>query len=314
MKHIKAPQLEQPLIGICFKLASVLFFVGMASLIKAAGDIPVGQVVFFRSFFATLPVLVFLWWAGELRYAFKTERPLSHVIRGVVGVSSMMLSFFALLRLPLPEAITLSYAQPLLIVVFSAVFMGEVVRIYRWSAVGIGLFGVLIISWPNLTLFTSGTMESGEALGTVAALSATALTAWAVLLVRSLVHSERSSTIVFYFSITSSVAGLLTIPFGWAPMSFEQVACLVSAGILGGIAQILMTETYRYAEASTVAPFEYSSMIVGIVAGYFLFGDVPTLNMLVGGVIVIGAGIFIVWREQQLGLKNRTAAKRASTP
>ena len=314
MNQLKARKVDKPLVGIAFKLASVVMFVAMSAFIKAAGEMPVGQVVFFRSFFATIPVLIFLASSGELRYAFITRRPFSHVVRGLVGVSSMMLTFFALLRLPLPEAITLSYTQPLLIVVFSAVFLGEKVRVYRWTAVIVGLFGVLIISWPNLTLFSAGSMNQGEAIGTVAALAATALTAWALLLVRSLVHTERSSTIVFYFSITSSIAGLLTIPLGWSPMTAMQVGCLVSSGIVGGIAQILMTETYRYAEASTVAPFEYTSMIVGIVIGYLLFGDVPTVNMLVGGVIVIGAGIFIFWREQRLGLAARAAAKRASTP
>ena len=99
---------QSPLRGIGLKVASVAIFVGMSSCIKAAGLVPAGQIVFFRSFFAILPILVMLAWQGELRYALATKRPLSHIMRGVVGVSSMGLSFFALTRLPLPEAITLN--------------------------------------------------------------------------------------------------------------------------------------------------------------------------------------------------------------
>ena len=113
--------------------------------------------------------------------------------------------------------------------------------------------------------------------------------------------------------MTASVAGLASIPFGWSALTPWQATALVVAGICGGIGQILMTEAYRYAEASTVAPFEYTSMIFAIAVGYFVFGDKPTLNILLGGAIVIGAGIFIVWREQRLGLERR-AAKKAIPP
>jgi drug/metabolite transporter (DMT)-like permease len=113
---------------------------------------------------------------------------------------------------------------------------------------------------------------------------------------------------VIWFSLTASVAGLLTIPFGWAPLSGWQITFLVMSGICGGIAQILMTEAYRYASVATVAPFEYSSILFGLVVGYLLFADVPTVHTLVGGAIVVASGLFIVWREQRLGIE------RAKTP
>lgn len=300
--------------GIALKIASVAIFVGMSSCIKAAGQVPAGQIVFFRSFFAILPILVMLAWQRELRSALATKRPLSHIMRGVVGVTSMGFGFFALTRLPLPEAITLNYAQPLLVVVFSVLFLGEAIRIYRWSAVIIGLVGVCIVSWPKLTLFGAGYGFSNQAaIGAVAALVGAAVSAVALLLVRNLVGTEKSTTIVLWFSLTSSVAGLLSLPFGWAPLSFEQAALLVAAGICGGVAQILMTEAYRYAEASTVAPFEYTSMILAIAVGYLAFEEVPTVHMIVGGVIVIGAGLFIIWREQRLGIK-RAGARKLTPP
>lgn len=312
MKHQVVHGASSPLTGIALKIISVAIFVGMSTSIKSAGDVPAGQIVFFRSFFAVFPILIFLAFKRELRTAVVTKRPLNHIARGVVGVTAMGFGFFALTRLPLPEAITLNYAQPLLVVVFSALFLGETVRFHRWTAVAVGLLGVVIVSWPNLSLLSTGIGDE-ETLGVVAALVGAAMSAVAMLLVRNLVHTERTSTIVLWFSLTASVMALLSIPFGWQSLTWEQTALLITAGFCGGIAQLFMTEAYRHAEASTVAPFEYTSLILGIAVGYFVFGDLPTIYTLVGGAIVIGAGIFIIWREQRLGLERR-AVKKASSP
>jgi len=305
---------SNPLVGIGLKIVSVAIFVAMSSFLKAAGQLPPGQLVFFRSFFAILPVMAYLAYRRDLVLALRTKRPFGHVARGVIGVCAMGMSFFALTRLPLPEAITLNYAQPLFVVVFSALFLGEAVRIHRWTAVAVGLVGVLIVSWPKLSLLTGGTeIGSGELAGVIAALGAAAMAAVAMLQVRSLVGTESSAVIVIWFTLTASVAGLLTLPFGWQPIDVWQAGFLVSAGICGGIAQIFMTEAYRHAEASTVAPFEYTSIILAIAVGYLAFGEQPTFYIIVGGAIVIGAGIFIVWRERQLGIERRRARK-ASQP
>ncbi|MGF7007388.1 DMT family transporter [Aminobacter sp. BE322] len=305
---------SSPLVGIALKVVSVAVFVGMSTAIKATGEVPAGQIVFYRSFFAIFPILVFLAFRRELGTAFVTRRPFGHIMRGLVGVMAMGFGFFALTQLPLPEAITLNYAQPLLVVVFSALFLGENVRMYRWTAVAIGLIGVVIVSWPKLTLFTSGAgLGDKAAIGVVAALVSASLSAIAMLLVRNLVHTERTATIVLWFSLSASAMALLTIPFGWQSLSWQQTALLVTGGVCGGIAQLFMTEAYRHAEASTVAPFEYTSLILGIVVGYIVFGDLPTIHTLVGGAIVIGAGIFIILRERRLGIE-RKAAKKAAPP
>lgn len=303
-----------PMVGIGMKVASVAIFVAMSSFIKAAGQIPAGQIVFYRSFFAILPVMIYLAYHRELRLAVYTKRPMAHVVRGLIGVTAMGLGFFALTRLPLPEAITLNYAQPLLVVAFSALFLGETVRAYRWTAVAIGLVGVVIVSWPKLSLFTSGAgLDNGELAGVIAAFAAAAVSAMAMIQVRNLVQTERSVVIVMWFSLTASVVSLLTMPFGWQPLDIWQTTFLVTAGFCGGVAQIFMTEAYRHAEASTVAPFEYTSILLAIAVGYFAFGEQPTIHIVVGGAIVIGAGIFIVWRERRLGLE-RSKARKVSPP
>lgn len=309
-----APGETNPLKGIGLKVLSVAVMVNMLTLIKASGDVPPGQIVFFRSAFALLPILLVFAWRRELRCAFHTATPWGHVLRGLVGVASMGLSFFAITRLPLPEAVTLNYAQPLMVVIFGALFLGETIRIFRWSAVTIGMIGVVIVSWPKLTLFGDpATMGSGQAIGVVAALLAAMMSAIAMLLVRHLVSTERTSTIVIWFSITATVLSLCTVPFGWAPLSMTQTVLLVAAGICGGVGQILLTESYRYAEVSTVAPFEYSSLLLAIAAGFFVFGEVPTTYTIVGGTIVVCSGIFIIWREHRLGLE-RGRARRVTPP
>jgi drug/metabolite transporter (DMT)-like permease len=304
------PDDRRPLTGIALKVTSVAVFVAMSSFIKAAGRVPAGEIVFFRSFFAMIPILAVLALRRELLTAFHTSRPLGHVARGVVGVSSMALGFYGLTRLPLPEAIALNYAQPLIVVVFSAIFLGETIRVFRWSAVAIGFVGVFIISWPKLTLFAAGAeIGRDQAYGAMAVLSAAAISAIAMLLVRRLVATEKTSTIVLWFSLTATVCALATLPFGWESLSRDQVIFLVAAGFCGGIGQILMTESYRHADVSTIAPFEYTSILLGIGVGYIVFGDVPTGYMIVGATIVVAAGVFIIWREQRLGLERGAARK-----
>lgn len=303
--------------GILLKVCSVTVFVAMSTCIKAAGEgmadsIPAGQIVFFRSLFAMIPILVFLGVKGQLRTAFATANPVSHLARGLVGVMAMGLGFYGLTKLPLPDVIAIGYAMPLLTVVFAAIFLRETVRIYRWSAVLVGLAGVMIISWPRLSLFSGGG-GTQEALGALAVLASAALGASAMVLVRRLIKTERTPTIVLYFSLSATVLSLITLPFGWADLGMETAALLVAAGFFGGVGQILLTACYRYADVSTIAPFEYTSIILGIAIGYLLFGDVPTAAMLTGTVIVVSAGIYIIWREHRLGLERR-AARRHVTP
>jgi len=305
---------ERALKGIAFKVVSVAVFVAMSTMIKAAGPLPAGEVVFFRSFFAMLPILTFLALHGELSGGFRTERPFSHFARGIVGVTAMGFGFFALARLPLPEAITLNYAQPLLVVVFSTFILGETVRVYRWSAVAVGLVGVLIIAWPKLTMVGGAeAIDADELAGVMAALFSATASALAMILIRSLVHTEKTGTIVLWFSLSATVLSLLTVPFGWSALTPAQATLLVCAGMCGGLGQLLMTEAYRYAEASVVAPFEYTSMILGIAVGYVMFGDLPTIHMLVGGAIVVGAGLFIIERERRLGIE-RAKARQVTPP
>jgi drug/metabolite transporter (DMT)-like permease len=308
------PVAESPLRGILLKVVSVCCFVVMATMLKATETIPSGEMVFFRSFFALLPVLAFLAWRRRMAVAFRTDRPLGHFLRGLIGVSSMSLGFFALTRLPLPEATAIGYASPLIIVILSAVLLHERVHVFRWTTVLVGLVGVVIILWPRLTVFSGGeALGDAEAVGALMALGGAILSAFAMLQVRTLVQTERTEAIVTYFFISASILSLITIPFGWVMPTPEQAALLIGAGFFGGIGQLLLTSCYRYADMSVIAPFEYVSLILTIIIGLVIFSDVPTLTMVLGAVIIVGSGIAVILRERWLGL-DRRRAREANTP
>ena len=299
----------RPLFGIGLKILSVIVFVAMQSLLKGGGEgVPAGQLVFFRSFFALIPVAIYLAWLGDLGTALRTDDVPGHILRGVIGVTSMTLGFYALTRLPYPEWITISYAAPLLTVVFAVLFLGEIVRAYRWAAVVMGLFGILVVSVPSFT-----GAGAANAAGLTAALCGAMLSAVAMIQIRRLIRRERTATIVVYFSLTSSLLSLATLPFGWVWPTPGQGALLVSAGLCGGVGQLLMTSCYRYADTSTIAPFEYTSLILAIVIGYTIFGEAVSVTTLIGGAIVVSAGIFIIFREHRLGL-DRAKARKVTPP
>jgi len=303
-----------PPLGIALKLGAVTTFVAMQVLIKSTeGRVPPGEVVFFRSFFA-FPVIIFwLAWTHELRVGWRTDHPMSHVWRGVVGTSAMGLSFAGLQLLPLSEVTALSYAMPILTVIFAAMFLGEQVRLVRIFAVALGMTGVVIVLAPQLGAFTEGEAGAGRALGAVVVLMGATFAALAQIFLRKMVATERAATVVFYFTVSSTLFSLLTIPFGWVLPSGTDVALLVGAGLLGGVGQGLLTSAYRFAHASLVAPFDYASMIFAIAIGYFLFAEIPTSQTLAGGALVVAAGILIIWRESRLGM-NRDRPRRAGSP
>ncbi len=304
----------RPLRGILLKLASVLVFIVMASMIKAtAAHVPAGEAVFFRSFFAIPVIVIWLTLQGELATGFKTSNPLGHVWRGLMGTLAMGMGFAGLGYLPLPDVTAISYASPLLVVVFAAMFLGEQVRAFRIGAVVLGLTGVLIVLSPRLSITPGSGVGQTEALGVMVVLFSALCAALAQVFVRKLIHTESTATIVFYFSATSTVLSLITLPFGWViPTPFEA-ALLVGVGVLGGMGQILLTASYREADASLVAPFDYASMLFALGIGYFIFDEVPTLTMLGGAALVVLAGILIIWREHKLGLE-RAKGRKAMTP
>jgi drug/metabolite transporter (DMT)-like permease len=299
------------LVGIALVLASIFAFTLMGAVVRyLTQTVPLGEVVFARSAVAVVPILIMLIWQRELTTALRTKNPIAHLTRSVTGAVAMFLNFAALAFLPLAEATAIGFATPLFTVALSALLLGEVVRARRWSAVAAGFIGVLVMIYPNVGGATRG---AGTALGTMFAIAGAFAVAIAMTQVRHLSRTETTASLVFYFSIVCSLSGLLTLPWGWTLPTRSELAWMIAMGLLGGVGQLLITESYRHAPASVVAPFAYSGMIYSIVIGYVWFGEVPTSVVLVGAAIVIGAGLFVIWRERQLGLE-RAREKAAGPP
>lgn len=291
--------------GILFKVLALFLFSIMASLIKASADhVPPYQAVFFRSFFAMPVILIWLAQRHDLRTGLKTKNPMGHVWRGLIGTSAMSMGFAALGILPLPEVTAIGFAAPLFTVILAAMLLGETIRIFRLTALAIGLVGVAIIVAPRLTVFDVQGAEAVMLLGAILALGSAFLRALAQIHIRRLVQTEETAAVVFYFSLTASTMSLLTIPLGWVMPEPRELVFLISAGLIGGVAQIFLTTSYRFAEASTLAPFDYVSMIFALLIGYFIFSEIPTAATVLGAAIVIAAGVLIVYRERKLGLQR----------
>jgi drug/metabolite transporter (DMT)-like permease len=294
---------HRPILAVILKLSAIFLFTAMAAVIKAVSDeVPPGQAVFFRSFFAIPVIVAWLSLRGELRYGLVARRPMGHVWRGVLGTGAMGLTFAGLGMLPLPEVTAIGYATPIFTVILAAMMLGERIRLVRISAVVLGLIGVMVMLWPRLG--SDQGLGDTATLGAVLVLLATMARGLVQIHIRQLVQTEHTAAIVFWFSMTASGLSLLTLPFGWVVPTGETAALLVMAGLVGGVAQILITSAFRFAPASMLAPLDYASMLFAIFIGYTWFGELPTAVMLAGAVLVIAGNALVIWRERQLGLER----------
>lgn len=293
-----------PALGIAMKITSALAFTLMSAGIKRLGsDYPTGQVVFFRSAFALVPLAIWLGWGGNLLDSVRTSDLRGHVLRGIIGSCAMFAGFVALSYLPLSDAVAIGYLSPLITVMLAALFLGETVRAYRWSAVGIGFVGVMIMLGPHLDLGSVGSGGLGAPLAGIGfGLVGACCAAGATIQVRRLTATERTGAIVLYFSLLTTLLGAATIVAGWKMPGAFDLVLLVLVGIFGGIGQIFQTQSFRYADASIIAPFDYTTMIFALLIGWVVFGQVPDGAVYIGGAIVAMAGLFVIWRERMLGL------------
>ena len=307
--------------GIVLKILSVFVFVIMAALVKqACRTYPVGEVVFARSFFALPVILGWLWSQGLLPSGLKTRRAGGHTLRGVVSAGGMIFGFWGLSLLPLPDATAIGFAMPLIVVVLAALVLGEKVRIYRWSAVALGFAGVSLMLWEHLGVPAPG-LPPTNPFGAAIALAAATFAAFATIQTRRLTATEGTGAIVFYLSVMTSLFGLAgsVLPAladyvpqlarqAWRLPGLPDTALLVVIGVLGGVGQLLLTGAARRTDASVIAPFDYLSLLFALAIGAVFFGETATPLMLAGAVIVIGAGVFVIWRENQLGLLRPASA------
>ena len=277
--------------GICMIL-SVLFFSLMDVLIKITNEYDVGQVMFSRAIFGLIPIF-FLIPKNRIKNFYKTKNKLLHFYRSFVGAVAMYAIFVGLRNLQLSEVTSLAFSGPIWVVIFSILFLGERIRAKRWIAVALGFVGVLVISKPgfdNLNFYY------------IYPIIFTLGFAGVSIFIRKLtLAGEPIYLIAFYFSLCSAIFGLFTLPFGgWVIPSSYDLVLLILIGLLGGIANLLLTKSYQLAEVSLITPLKYLSLVFAIIFGFYLFDEIPTIYTLAGASLIIISSAIIFVREHQL--------------
>jgi len=286
--------------GIMLMLLSVALFSAMDALVKWLGaTYPTLQIVFFRSLFAFVPLSVFLVRGGGLA-GLRTQRPLQHAMRSLIGLAAVTSFFYAYSQMPLANVIAIGFAAPMFMTALSVPLLGEVVGPRRWTAVLVGFAGVLIMVRPD-----SGVFAGAAAI----ALAGTVFYALAMIFVRKLVRTESSTAIVFYFTLTCTVISGAFMPFLWVAPDAQGWLMLITVGLIGGLAQMAMTNALRLADLSVVAPFDYTALIWTTGLGYLIWSEIPGAHVWLGVAIVIASGVYILYREARLGLPRGIARR-----
>ena len=274
-------------LGFLYMFLSVCAFSLMDLIIKWTADYPLGQVVFFRGFFG----IVFYFFVipkNRINNFYRTTRAFLHFLRCFVGLIAMVAIFIALRNLPLATVVSISFAAPIFTTIFSIFFLSERVGIYRWLAVVIGFVGILIITEPgfeSLNIYYIFPIIFCIGLSYVA------------IAIRQLSSTEPVWLISLNFSIAITIAGLCTLPYGWKIPSFFDFFVLSLVGLFGGVANLWLSQSYKFSEVSLVTPLKYLGLVFAIFFGYLIWGEVPSLKSLIGGLLVILSSIIIFRRE-----------------
>lgn len=291
--------------GIVLRIGATFFFTVMVVFVKLLSEaIPLGQVVFFRSTVALIPLVLFLAWTRDFPGGLYTRRPFGHVVRCLMGCIALFASFASLKYLPLAHASIIGYLAPVLAVVLARSFLGESVSGIRWFAVVLGFLGTLILITPKLT---ATQIDKSYLIGVGLALTMAAFTAGAKIQIRSLAQTENAGAIAFYFALTCSVAGALSLLWGWVQPTPLQLVFLFGAGLAGGVAHIMMTLALQYSEVSKLAPFEYLSLVFAVIADFALFNIIPDGAFYLSTVLIVIA-IWVIAAKDRLPSTTRTEA------
>ena len=274
-------------LGFLYMFISICAFSLMDIIVKWSVDYPIGQVLFFRGFFGII-FYFFIIPRERLHNFYQTKRAGLHLLRCLSGLIALVSIFIALRELPLATVVSISFASPIFATILSIFFLSEKVGIFRWLAVVIGFIGILVITEPGITeLNIYYIFPIIFCLG----LSYVAIT------IRQLSSTEPVWLISFYFSFSITLLSLFTIPQGWVMPSFNHFILLSLVGIFGGVANLWLSQSYKYSEVSLVTPLKYLALVFAIFFGYLIWGEVPTIKTLMGAFLVIISTLIIFRRE-----------------
>ena len=277
---------------------SVCAFSIMDLIVKWSDDYPLGQVIFFRGFFGIV-LYYFVIPKERIKDFYFTKRPLLHFSRCFFGLAALLSIFTALRNLPLATVVSISFAAPIFTTIFSIFFLSERVGYFRWLAVFIGFIGILIISEPGLS-----SLNVYYIFPVIFVLGMS----YVAISIRQLSSTEPVWLISLFFSAAITFAGLLTLPFGWIMPSFYDLTLLSMIGFFGGVANLWLSQSYKFSEVSLVTPLKYLALVFAIVFGYLIWGEVPSGKTLIGAILVIASSIIIFRRE--IALKKEPTPSR----
>ena len=274
-------------LGFFYMFISVCAFSLMDVIVKWSDDYPVGQVLFFRGFCGIIPILFLI---PKDRYLdfYKTTRPMLHFKRCLAGLIALVSIFVALRNLPLATVVSISFAAPIFITIFSIYLLKENVGIYRWLAVLVGFVGIIFITEPG---FSSLNLYYIYPIIFCLGLSYVAIA------IRKLSSTEPAWLISFFFSFSIMILSFFSLYENWIFPSLIDLTLLSMIGILGGLANLWLSQSYKLSEVSLVTPLKYLSLVFAILFGYFIWNEVPTTKTLIGAFLVILSSFIIFRRE-----------------
>ncbi len=280
-------------LGFFYMFISVCAFSLMDVIVKWSDDYPVGQVLFFRGFCGIIPILFLI---PKDRYLdfYKTSRPFLHFKRCLAGLIALVSIFVALRNLPLATVVSISFAAPIFITIFSIFLLKEKVGLYRWLAVLVGFMGIIFITEPG---FSSLNLYYIYPIIFCLGLSYVAIA------IRKLSSTEPAWLISFFFSFSIMLLSFLSFYQGWILPSLIDLFLLSMVGILGGLANLWLSQSYKFSEVSLVSPLKYLALVFAIIFGYFIWNEIPTSKTLLGALLVIFSSIIIFRREMHLKKK-----------
>jgi len=274
--------------GIFYMVISTIAFAGVNAIIKwEVGRYPVGEVAFYRSLFAFVIVAVVIIPRRGIA-VFRTNRLRAHLQRGVSQFGSMTCMLMAFSLMPLGSAVAVSFAAPLFTTLLSIVVLKERVGIHRWAALVFGFVGVVVIAQPGI-----GTIQPGA----LFALANAVLISSVAIAIRRMSATESTETLTLYQMAVITLCTLTLLPFGFIRPSWHDLGLLALAGAGNGIAQIWWTRSLSLAPPSAIVPFNYLSLVWAMILGFAVWGDVPGPDLMLGAAIVVGSGLYILWRE-----------------
>ena len=276
-------------------LGIILMISGMFCLsindvtVKGLNDnFPVWEIVFFRAFSGTIISIGLIVYFGIEKI--KTKKPIRHLIRAFSAVGCVVFYFFGLKYLLLSENVAIVHSAPILAAILAVPILGEKLGIRRSIAIIIGFLGILIIVKPGSDLFKMVSL-----LPTISALFMAA----AYISTRSLMNTESSVAIIFYYSLALLITSLIFFPKNFIVPSLNELIPLMSLGIMGSLGHFFISQAAKYADVVVISPFEYTSFLFVSLMGYYFYGEIPEFSIYLGGILIILSGIYIAYREHQ---------------